>query len=101
MASNLPIYNGDVIARVLRGAYEALVAGGEMHLVGEMLYDDRPGPVDAAMWGLGEALTGGAGTAHTIAQCRGYFESAGFGDISDVEFVPGVLHRVSGAKTSS
>lgn len=98
MASNLPIYDEDVIAAVIARAYEALLPGGEMHLVGEMLRDDRTGPRDAAMWGLSEALSGSGGKAHTIAQCRGYFSQAGFGDIADTEFVAGTLHRVSGIK---
>jgi hypothetical protein len=50
------------------------------------------------MWGLAEALTGSAGKAHTIAQCRSYFVNAGFADITDVEFVPNILHRVCGFK---
>ncbi len=50
------------------------------------------------MWGLAEALSGSGGKAHTIAQCRGYFEAAGFGKISDRVFVEGTLHRVSGLK---
>jgi ribosomal protein L11 methylase PrmA len=100
MASNLPIYDEEVIAAVVARAFAALLPGGEMHLVGEMLADDRSGPLDAAMWGLSEALTGGGGKAHTIAQCRGYFEQAGFIDIADAEFVAGTLHRVSGKKAA-
>lgn len=99
MASNLPLYDEDVIARVVRKAYEALEPGGEMHLVGEMLDDDRRGPLDPALWGLAEAISGSGGKAHTIAQCRAYFVDAGFFDIAANGFVPGVLTRVSGRKT--
>ncbi len=98
MASNLPLYDEGVIAAVIARAHQALMPGGEMHLVGEMLADDRSGPLDAAMWGLAEALSGSGGKAHTIAQCRGYFEAAGFGEIEDSVFVAGTLHRVSGLK---
>jgi SAM-dependent methyltransferase len=98
MASNLPLYDEGVIARVIARAHQALLPGGEMHLVGEMLADDRSGPLDAAMWGLAEALSGSGGKAHTIAQCRGYFAAAGFGQITDQVFVAGILHRVSGIK---
>ena len=98
MASNLPLYDEEVIQRVVQKAHDALLPGGEMHLVGEMVYDDRSGPLDAAMWGMNEALSGSGGKAHTIAQCRGYFERAGFTGVSDEVFVPAVLHRVSGRK---
>lgn len=98
MASNLPLYDEGVIAAVIARAQQALAPGGEMHLVGEMLADDRSGPLDAAMWGLAEALSGSGGKAHNIAQCRGYFEAAGFGKIKDSVFVAGTLHRVSGIK---
>jgi hypothetical protein len=101
MASNLPIYDEDMIQQVVRSAHDALAAGGEMHLVGEMLYDDRSGPLDAAMWGLSEALDHSAGKAHTIAQCRGYFASAGFTAVGDEVFVPGILHRVTGVKAAA
>jgi 16S rRNA G1207 methylase RsmC len=98
MASNLPIYDADVIAGVIARAHDALLAGGEMHLIGEMLDDDRRGPSDAAMWGMNELLCAGLGRAHTVAECIGYFERAGFGDVEVTEFVPGTLQRVSGRK---
>jgi SAM-dependent methyltransferase len=98
MASNLPIYDADVIAAVVARAHDALLPGGEMHLIGEMLDDDRRGPADAAMWGINELLCGGLGRAHTIADCIGYFERAGFGGVEVTEFIPGTLQRVSGRK---
>lgn len=98
MASNLPIYDEATIALVVSKAFGALEPGGDMHLVGEMLTDDRSGPLDAALWGMQEALYGSGGKAHTVGQVRGYFRSAGFVDVADEEFVPGVLVRVSGRK---
>ena len=98
MASNLPLYDEAVIAQVVRAAHTALEPGGEMHLVGEMLDDDRRGPLDPALWGLAEALSGSAGKAHTVAQCQGYFTAAGFEQVTVTPFVPGVLTRVSGRK---
>jgi hypothetical protein len=56
MASNLVMHDQDVIQAVVTNAYGALVPGGEMHLAGEMLNDDRTGPLDAAPWGLGERI---------------------------------------------
>jgi hypothetical protein len=98
MASNLPIYDGDVIAGVVARAFRALESGGEMHLIGEMLSDDRTGPIDAAMWGMNELICGSLGRSHTEAECAAYFESAGFTDVEVTEFVPGVLARCSGIK---
>lgn len=101
MASNLPIYDADKIALVVAKAFDALEPGGEMHLIGEMLRPDGVGPLDAALWGLAEIHYGSGGRAHSVTECRGYFERAGFSSIADAEFVPGVLHRVSGVKPAA
>ncbi len=98
MASNLPIYDAATIRAVVARVHDALLPGAEFHLVGEMLDDDGSGPLDAAMWGMYEAVCGSAGRAHSIAECIGYLEAAGFVDIAAAVFVPGTLHRVSGVK---
>lgn len=98
MASNLPQYSREIVQSVVAKAFGALEPGGEMHLVGEMLDDDRGGPVDAAIWGLYEVFAGSTGMAHTRAECVSYFENAGFTEVEVNDFVPGVLVRVSGSK---
>jgi SAM-dependent methyltransferase len=98
MASNLPQYGREIIARVISRAFDALVPGGEMHLIGEMLDDDRSGPLDPAIWGLWEALYNSTGLAHSQADCIGYLEAAGFRDVASHEFVRGTLTRVVGTK---
>ena len=98
MASNLVMYDQNVIGAVVTKAHDALAPGGEMHLVGEMLSDDRSGPLDAALWGLGELIYGSGGKGHTVGQCRAYFEKAGFVDVTDHDFLPGLLRRVCGVK---
>lgn len=98
MASNLPQYGREIIGRVITRAFTALVPGGEMHLIGEILDDDRMGPVGPALWGLAEALHHSTGVAHSESDCRGYFADAGFVDVSASEFVPGTLTRISGRK---
>tara|TARA_B100000579_G_scaffold434312_1_gene454923 strand:- start:616 stop:1611 length:996 start_codon:yes stop_codon:yes gene_type:complete len=98
MASNLPIYNAEVIAGVVARAFRALEPGGEMHLIGEMLDNDRRGPVDAAMWGMNELVCGSEGRAHTRGECEGYFSSAGFVDVEVTDFVAGTLARCVGKK---
>jgi len=100
MASNLPIYNEETIQRVVQKVYDALLPGGEFHLVGEMLNEDGCGPLDPALWGMYEAVCGSGGKAHTIGQCVGYLRSAGFITVSEEVFVPGTLHRVSGIKAN-
>ena len=98
MASNLPIYEGDVIAGVVARSFRALEPGGEMQLIGEMLTDDRTGPVDAAMWGMNELICGSLGRSHTAGECAGCFEAVGFTNVEVTEFVPGVLSRCVGIK---
>ena len=48
--------------------------------------------------GLAEALWGSTGVAHSVAECRTYFERAGARDVTVHEFVAGVLTRVTGRR---
>jgi hypothetical protein len=98
MASNLPQYSREIIQAVIARAFAALVPGGEMHLIGEMLDAERTGPRDPALWGLAEALWGSTGLAHSVEACQAYFARAGFRDVAVHEFVPGVLTRVTGTR---
>jgi SAM-dependent methyltransferase len=98
MASNLPQYSREIVQSVVSRVHEALVPGGEFHLIGEMLDDDRAGPLAPALWGLSEAVSGSTGLAHSVADCIGYFEQAGFVDIKASEFVRETLTRVVGIK---
>lgn len=98
MASNLPQYEPDLIRLVVGKAFAALLPGGEMHLIGETLHDDRRGPVSAALWGLNEAIQHSTGLAHTESEVKGYLQDAGFADVAVHPFVPGVLSRVTGRK---
>jgi predicted nicotinamide N-methyase len=99
MASNLPQYNREIISSVVAKVHDALLPGGEFHLIGEMLNSDRRGPIAPALWGLSEALSGSTGLAHSINDCVGYFESAGFLDVAANDFIPETLTRVSGRKS--
>jgi hypothetical protein len=98
MASNLPQYAPEIVAAVIAKVFDALLPGGEFHLVGEALDDDRAGPLDPALWGLNEAILGSTGLAHSVADCRRWFAAAGFVGVTASPFVPGVLTRVSGRK---
>ena len=98
MASNLPIYNATNIQKVVQKTFDALEPGGEMHLVGETLNADGIGPLDASMWGMAEVLYGSGGRSHSVTECIGYFENAGFIDVQNVDFVPGTLTRTVGRK---
>jgi len=98
MASNLPQYEPALIRLVVGKAFQALVPGGEMHLIGETLHDDRKGPLSAALWGLNEAVQGSTGLAHTESEVKGYPQGAGFSDVAAHPFVPGVLTRTAGRK---
>ena len=98
MASNLPQYNTVVLKGILDKAFGALASGGEFHVVGETLDNDKSGPVGPAMWGLHEALFGSEGRAHSELEVMGYLKDAGFVDIGVNEFVPGSLTRITGRK---
>jgi hypothetical protein len=98
MASNLPQYNEEVLGGVLKKAYEALTPGGEYHVVGETLDNQKDGPIGPALWGLHEALFGSEGRAHTEQEVIGYLEHAGFVDARVHPFVPGSLTRITAYK---
>ena len=98
MASNLPMYGREMIAKVIKKAHDALLPGGQMHLIGEMTNDDRTGPWGPAYWGLGQAISDSQGLAHSEADVIGYFNAAGFRDVALHDFIPGSLGRVTGTK---
>jgi SAM-dependent methyltransferase len=98
MASNLPMYGRAMIAAVIKKTFDALLPGGQMHLIGEMTNDARTGPWGPAYWGLGQAVGDSQGLAHSEGDVIGYFKSAGFTDVSLEEFIPGALGRVVGTK---
>ena len=98
MASNLPQYSREIIGGIVQRVYDALLPGGEFHLVGEMVNADGVGPLPPALWGLAEAVSHSTGLAHSISDCTGYFEATGFTDISSTEFIADTLTRVTGYK---
>ncbi len=98
MASNLPMYGRAMIAAVIQKAHDALLPGGQMHLIGEMTNDARTGPWGPAYWGLGQAVGDSQGLAHSEADVFGYFRAAGFKNVGLEEFIPGALGRMVGTK---
>lgn len=98
MASNLPMYSREMIGSVIGKAHDALLPGGEMHLIGETTNNERTGPWGPAYWGLGQAVGDSLGLAHSEADVIGYFRAAGFRDIGVHEFIPGSLSRIAGTK---
>jgi len=99
MASNLPQYSREIIAAVVQRVHDALLPGGEFHLIGEILDDDRRGPIGPALWGLSEAVSESTGLAHSEADVIGYLADAGFGNVTATEFIPGTLTRITGHKS--
>lgn len=98
MASNLPQYSREIITKVVQRVFDALLPGGEFHLIGEMVNSEGTGPLAPALWGLSEAVNRSTGLAHSEADCRHYLEAAGFKQIVLTEFIPETLTRISGIK---
>ena len=65
MASNLPQYNRAIIGTIVQRVYDALLPGGEFHLIGEMINPAGDGPLAPALWGLSEAVNRSTGLAHS------------------------------------
>ncbi len=100
MASNLPQYSRAIVTDVVQRVHDALLPGGEFHLIGEMIDADGRGPLAPALWGLSEAVSRSTGLAHSITDCTGYLAAAGFDNISVEEFIPATLTRVTGFKAN-
>lgn len=100
MASNLPQYGKTMVADVVQKVHDALLPGGEFHLIGEMLNAQGTGPHAPALWGLSEAVSRSTGLAHTETECVDYLSAAGFEQVTAKEFIPETLTRVSGMKAS-
>ena len=83
---------------MIRKAHDALLPGGQMHLIGETTNDERTGPIGPAYWGLREAVSDSLGLGHSEADVVGYFRAAGFAEVAVHEFIPGSLSRVVGTK---
>ena len=88
-ASNLPKYDRTTIAAVVAKAFDGLLPGGEIHLLGEVTNDERAGPWRPAYWWLGQAVSGSKGLAHSESDVIGYFEGTGFKDVEIVDFILG------------
>lgn len=98
MSSCLPNFTSGELRTVFTKAFQAMVPGGTMIILGEALNNDRTGPVEPAYWGLEEALVGGHGESHTVAEVCQLLEEAGFINCEVGEFVPGVLTRITSQK---
>ena len=78
--------------------FDALLPGGEFHLIGETINAERTGPLAPALWGLSEAVNQSTGLAHSESDCVGYLQQAGFMDVDVNEFIPETLTRITGIK---
>lgn len=95
---NGTIYGPDMMRHIARKAHDAMAPGGEMHVIFEMMDDDMQGPVNAALFGVYEALMGSEGKAHSVADVRGYLDSAGFEGVAAHDFIGRYIRRVTGHK---
>jgi predicted TPR repeat methyltransferase len=98
MNSNLPQYSGEIIQMVVQKAFDALEPGGEMHICGEMLNEDLNGPLIPAMCAVHGVLFHSTALPHRPSDCIGYFEQAGFENVTVREFIPDILRHITGRK---
>lgn len=97
-ASNLPQYSAERLTDVFRKGYEAMKPGGEYHLVGEALNDEKGGPLGPALWGIAEVFAGSEGRSHSEKEVQKYLEEVGFINVQIHDFIPGSLSRITGQK---
>ncbi|MBW2093007.1 MAG: methyltransferase domain-containing protein, partial [Deltaproteobacteria bacterium] len=97
-ASNLPQYSAKRLIEVFKKGYEVMKPGGEYHLVGEALDEEKGGPLGPSLWGIAEVFAGSEGRSHSEKEVQGYLEEAGFVDVRIHEFISGSLSRITGRK---
>lgn len=97
-ASNLPGYSEEHLIDLFKKGYLAMEPGGEYHLVGEAVDDEKGGPLGPSLWGIEEVFSGSEGRAHSEKEVQGYLEAAGFVDVRINAFIPGSLSRITGHK---
>jgi hypothetical protein len=97
-ASNLPQYSAERLTQVFTKGFEAMKPGGEYHLVGEALDEEKGGPLGPSLWGIAEVFAGSEGRSHSEKEVQKYLEEAGFIDVTINEFIPGSLSRITGLK---
>ena len=97
-ASNLPQYNEEMLIRIMKKGFDALLPGGEYHVVGETVSDEKDGTLGPALWGLHEALFQSLGRAHSGKEVISYLNKAGFENVDVNTFIPGSLTRITGYK---
>jgi SAM-dependent methyltransferase len=98
MASNLPQYDETMLTHIFQKAFQALEPGGEFHLIGETLWDDKTGPLGPSLWGIHEALFGSRGRSHSEQEVMAYLTAAGFSAATVHTFIPGSLTRITAHK---
>ncbi len=91
-------YAPDMLQTIIRKAYEAMAEDGEMHIIFEMMDEDRTGPVNAALFGLFETFMGSQGQGHSAAEVKRYMEAAGFVDVGIHNFIDKYIRGVTGYK---
>ncbi len=91
-------YAPEMLQSIIRKAYEAMAEDGEMHIIFEMMDDDRAGPVNAALFGLFETFMSSQGQGHSAAEVKRYMEAAGFVDVGIHNFIDKYIRRVTGYK---
>ncbi len=97
-ASNLPGYSEERLIEVFKKGYAAMAPGGEYHLVGEAVDEEKGGPLGPSLWGIAEVFAGSEGRSHSEKEVQKYLEEAGFMDVTINEFIPGSLSRITGVK---
>lgn len=95
---NGPIYGPEMMRAIIKRAYESMAPDGEMHIIFEMMDDDMTGPVNAALFGVYEALMGSEGRPHSVAHVKSYMEEAGFVEVAGHNFIDKYIRRVTGYK---
>jgi hypothetical protein len=95
LSSNLPNFSNPGLKRIFRKAFDAMKKSGVMIILGEAIYDDRSGPLQAALWYLDENILGGPGEVRTITETCDFLKEAGFKDCNVSEFAPDLLTMIT------
>lgn len=98
MSYLLSAVGGDDITILLDRAWTALSSGGRLIIHDFMLFDDRSGPVSAALFFLGYLSLRTDAISFTAAELIAMLEARGFTDIQSDDMIPEITSYVTASK---
>lgn len=91
-------YRPEDLRKLLARAFAYLPAGGGVIIHDFAMYDDRPGPRNAALWSFANLAISATTHPHTVAEIAAAMADAGFSPVDARAHVPDITFLFTGRK---